>query len=164
MMKLRRTLSVAERLKPFDVLATFVLFWLITVIGMSIFADGFFYHMKQPVPVTKISNDSVTLKFTRYSRFTMDSYGIRELDCTPFSYSYGRVYRVIEGGHREFSAVYEIPSNADINPPCKITGIVIYSPIGYLGPRLSYKWESEKFSIQSSEIITRVETSPTPDF
>ena len=125
-----------------------VLFFTLYTILLStanLWADGWIYRAVQPLPVVKQTAVSVTLRWQRFSRWAMRGKCAREIICDVGSQTYPVTEPVMEPGWDTFDWDYVVP--ADAAGVCTIKGIVEYEPLGKLGPRLQYYWESEEFVV-----------------
>jgi len=118
--------------------------WILAMSLMALFANGTFYHVEQPVPVLRIQDDEVVLWYARYSRYPMSGTCSNELQCTQL-YPFGERGCPLEKGYNEFMLSYPLPESAE--GECRYRGTVEYYPLRFLGPQLSYEWESEVFTI-----------------
>ena len=122
-----------------------ILTWIILMIFLSLFADGQLYSIDQPVEVVRTSSNEVILHFERHSFLSM--YGIcsRELVCSGLVLPYKATDCPIGKGRASFDYRYDIPVAAQ--GVCYYVGVVVYEPLGIIGPRLAYEWVSEEFEL-----------------
>ena len=120
--------------------------WLIAMSLLSVFGNGTFYHVTQPVSVLASDADSVTVRVERTSLRDMPAMCARELECD------GRVYQFtdrpcpVEAGRATFTVVMAIPDDA--SGRCIYRGIITYRPVGVFGPDMFYAWRTESFEVK----------------
>jgi len=119
--------------------------WVIAFSTGSLWADGWLYRIKQPVEVTRVKADAVTLRFDRVARIGMNGYCSRDLICSNLGVHLSDDPCVIEPGHRVFFWSYPLPEI--VEGTCTIRGTAEYEPLGKIGPKLTYCWESEEFDL-----------------
>lgn len=128
--------------------------WSAFVIAYPVAGNGWMYRIKQPAPVILVLADAqeprVLLRLDRYAMWAMEAQVYQELHCDsvqelpPFK-------TVLEAGRGNF--VKTMPFlQAAINgtegvATCHYVGLVIYRPFGDYGPKITYGWLSEEFSI-----------------
>lgn len=118
--------------------------WIIGGSILSLFGDGWLYSIEQPVPVVSVSADTVILELHRYCRWNMAGICARELQCKVLTH-YGAEACPLERGEASFQLASPLPEASE--GPCAIRGTIEYEPLGRLGPRLTYHWQSETFNI-----------------
>lgn len=140
--------------KGLTVVLAAALLWVILMSVLSLFGNGWFYHVEQPVPVVNVDEEAgtATLFYRRYARWPMHAMCANELHCVQV-HEFGEQACPLEPGWGEFE--FELPlldcATEGGGEGCLYRGTVVYSPIGVLGPRLTYYWESEPFSIEAIE-------------
>lgn len=113
---------------------------------MPLWADGWFYHVYQPLPVTAVHAENpgtVTLFWARVTRRPMRGYCVTKLLCANGGVRVMDGECSIEGDYEEFHWQYAVPSNFE--GPCTVEGGVSYRPLG-IGPAIWYSWKSEPFN------------------
>jgi hypothetical protein len=138
-----------KRVSPFSiifaVIAGLILLWIVVISTASLWADGAVYNIKQPVPVVRITPDEVTLSFDRIARMPMTAYCSQDLVCTNLGVHLSDGPCPVEPGHRIF--IWSYPVSNIMKGTCTVRGVVKYAPLGWLGPTLTYYWESEEFEV-----------------
>ena len=122
-----------------------ILVWIIAMSALSLLANGWLYHIRQPLPVTEVTASSVTVLFDRYSRCSMNGRCATELVCD-LVHTYPARDCVIESGRARWEERFDLPGYVD-GGSCRLVGLVSYAPLGEFGPRLSHEWKSEAFRI-----------------
>lgn len=118
--------------------------WVIAMSLLSLFANGSIYHVEQPVPVLSVNQEEILLLYHRWARLDMAGTCSRELQCEQV-YEFGARACPLEKGASTFGLAIPVPETA--NGTCVARGVVEYSPLGTLGPRLTHMWESEPFEV-----------------
>jgi hypothetical protein len=111
-----------------------------------LWADGWFYRIYQPLPVTSVNPGdpgTVSLFWARAARRSMRGYCSADLLCANGGMRVMDGECSIEGAYNEFEWEYIVPNNFE--GPCTIEGGVSYRPLG-IGPNLYYSWVSEPFN------------------
>ena len=132
------------------IVSIILLVWVILMILLSIFADGWFYSIEQPVQVVSVDQDRAVLRFGRTSKLSMAGTCSRELVCSGLVTPYVATDCVVEKGHAVFTYGYIVPEF--VNGTCYYSGLVEYEPMGIFGPRLSYWWRSEEFELLDNNV------------
>lgn len=130
-------------LKASIVVLSCALSWIIAMSLLSLFGNGFFYRVEQPVPVVAVGADEVTLLYTRHARVSLHGMCANELQCRQV-YEFGTQACPLEPGWSEFEFALPLPDG--VEGECRYRGTVSYAPFGGFGPTLTYLWQSEVFS------------------
>ena len=129
------------------ILISLVLVLIILSSFLSIFGDGFFYWINQPVPVEVLGPSQIRLTLTRYSRFNMAGMCANELHCKSAVIELSYQGCPLEAGERTFPWILDLPFD-NLEGPCHIRGTVDYRIM--FAPS-TYWWESETFVLPESE-------------
>lgn len=123
-------------------LVAFVCIWIAWVALGPFILDGHLYHIEQPVPVIRVTEEKVFLRVTRTSLLDMPATCSRELVCE-------QVYQLpdspcpIQKGPETFDVSFPIPNGAE--GICTLRGIVQYR---VAGAPLSHSWTTVPFEIE----------------
>lgn len=128
------------------VMAALGCLWVIVMSSATLWADGWVYRVEQPLPVVRRTENTVTLRWHRYSRWVMEGRCAREVICDIGSDTLPVTTPVMEPGWKVFDWEYPIPLHAQGS--CQIHGVMQYEPLGKFGPKLTYYWKSEAFLAQ----------------
>ena len=127
------------------VIISLILGWVMAMSLLSLMANGYFYHINQPVRIIRVEPKKVVLKFDRFSRLNMNANHIRELECEESVHHLPKVEIYLEQGYAIFNVDYPLLMNSF--GECFYRGVMEYRPFGPFGPTLRYSWHSEKFNV-----------------
>jgi len=122
-------------------LAVLALLWVVYAAAAPFAFDGHLYHVKQPVPVLRVTEEEVVIRIQRTSLLDMPATCSRKLVCE-------QVHHLpdsscpIERGTTSFVVAFPIPNGAQ--GECTMRGLVSYS---VAGAPLVHAWKSETFTV-----------------
>lgn len=127
------------------IIAVTVLLWLFLSLGLSLFANGWLYHIEQPAPA-KVIGDTIIVTIDRRSLCDMQAMCHVEIVCK-FVHRYEPYSCPVRSGSEVFKVAYNAPP-VTAGEECRIEGVVVYQPFGTLGPTLTHQWRSEAFVLE----------------
>lgn len=121
--------------------------WLLLASSAPLWANGWFYQVKQPVPITKHGR-MVTLHYRRFMRFPMHVECTTRLSCRgAMTWNLPSRHCPNDTGWLLILITYPLPDDEYATGNCQYLGETKYRPLGGIGPKLTYSWESVAFAI-----------------
>lgn len=125
-------------------IAMVALAWFFISLGLSLFADGWLYEIEQPAPAKAIG-ETIIVTIDRHSMLDMQADCHVEVVCE-FVHRYEPYSCPIRAGHEVFKTAFKTPP-VTAAEECRVEGVVVYQPLGVLGPTLTHSWRSEQFAL-----------------
>jgi hypothetical protein len=124
--------------------------WLVVMSALSLWGNGFFYHIEQPVTVLEVREDAVIVRGTRSALINMPATCARKVRCREQVYLMGEQSCPVNRGTDTWTVALPLPDG--VSGECVYRGVVSYRPFGRFGPDQSHSWESEKFTVEERKV------------